>query len=110
SFRARERVDATVNLLRSVREARYHFIRNYMPDQGFASLNRYKEKCFLVIPLMRELHAAGKLTGPAADLMRPLPPEQFFDTATGPHEIHNLVDSQNPDHRDPVTRPPPPPT
>jgi N-sulfoglucosamine sulfohydrolase len=104
AFSARDRIDETVNRIRSVREARFHYIRNYMPGQGFASLNRYKEKCFLVIPLMRELYAQGQLTGPTAALMAPLPPEQLFDTAADPHEIKNLADSQNPDHREALIR------
>jgi N-sulfoglucosamine sulfohydrolase len=104
AFSARDRVDETVNRIRSVREARYHYLRNYLPQQGFASLNRYKEKCFLVIPLMRELHAQGKLAGPAAELMGPLPPEQLFDTQADPHEIHNLVESTAPEHREALVR------
>jgi arylsulfatase A-like enzyme len=100
AFSARDRIDETVNRIRSVRDARYHYIRNYMPEQGFASLNRYKEKCFLMIPLMRELHAQGKLVGPAAELMRPLPPEQLFDTQNDPDEIHNLVESTETSDRD----------
>jgi arylsulfatase A-like enzyme len=104
AFSARDRIDETVNRIRSVREARYHYIRNYMPEQGFASLNRYKEKCFLVMPLMRELHAQGKLTESAAELMKPLPPEQLFDTKADPHEIVNLVGADKPEHREALTR------
>ena len=48
---------------------------------------------------MRRLHAEGKLTGPAADLMKPLPKEQLYDTASDPHEIRNLADSREPRHR-----------
>jgi arylsulfatase A-like enzyme len=99
AFSARDRIDETVNRIRSVREQRYHYLRNYMPAQGFASLNRYKEKCFLVLPLMRELHAQGKLTGSAAALMEPLPPEQLFDTDADPHEIQNLVASPAKEHQ-----------
>jgi hypothetical protein len=104
AFSARDRIDETVNRIRSVRESRYHYIHNYMPEQGFASLNRYKEKCFLVIPLMRELHAQGKLLGPAAELMSPLPPEQLFNTEKDPHEIRNLVDSTLSADREALTR------
>jgi N-sulfoglucosamine sulfohydrolase len=104
AFSARDRIDETVNRIRSVRDAQYRYIRNYMPRQGFASLNRYKEKCFLVIPLMRELHAQGKLTGPPAELMKPLAPEQLFDCDADPHEIHNLVDSPKPEHREALVR------
>jgi N-sulfoglucosamine sulfohydrolase len=104
AFSARDRIDETVNRIRSVREARYHYIRNYMPEQGFASLNRYKEKCFLVIPLMRELHAQGLLSGPPAALMKPLPREQLFDTAADPHEINNLAASDAVEHREALGR------
>lgn len=97
AFSARDRIDETENRIRSVRGKRYHYLRNAMPEQGFASLNRYKEKCFLVKPLMRELQAAGKLTGPAAELMQPLPAEQLFDTLVDPHETKNLADS--PEHQ-----------
>jgi arylsulfatase A-like enzyme len=104
AFSARDRIDETVNRIRSVRDARYHYLRNYMPQQSFAALNRYKEKCFAVKPLMRELLAEGKLTGPAAELFQPLPREQLFDTQTDPHEIHNLAESQQPEHHDALLR------
>jgi len=104
AFSARDRIDETVNRIRSVREKRYHYIRNYMPEQGFASLNRYKEKCFAVIPLMREMHARGALSGPAAELMEPLPYEQLYDTWEDPHEIHNLAESNLPEHREALIR------
>jgi N-sulfoglucosamine sulfohydrolase len=104
AFSARDRIDETVNRIRSVRDARYRYIRNYMPSQGFASLNRYKEKCFLVIPLMRQLASEGKLAPPPADLLKPLPYEQLFDTQADPHEIVNLVESNKPEHREALVR------
>lgn len=100
AFGARDRIDETVNRIRSVRGSRYHYLRNYMPQQGFASLNRYKEKCFAVKPLMREMHRLGKLGGPAADLFEPLPFEQLYDTEADPHEIHDLAESNKPEHRE----------
>jgi hypothetical protein len=94
-------VDETVNRLRSVRGKKYHYIRNYYPDRHFTSLNRYKEKCFPIKPLMRELMEAGKLSGPPADLMSPtVAPEQLFDTENDPHEIVNLASSNKDEHRE----------
>lgn len=99
AFSARDRIDETVNRIRSVRGKRYHYIRNYFPNRHFTSLNRYKEKCFPIKPLMRKLMGEGKLSGPAAQLMSPtVPKEQLFDTLADPHEIRNLA--QNPQHRD----------
>ena len=105
AFSARDRVDETVNRVRSVRGKKYHYIRNYYPDRHFTSLNRYKEKCFPIKPLMRKLMAQGKLSGPPADLMSPtVAPEQLFDTEADPHEIKNLADSKKPEHREALVR------
>jgi arylsulfatase A-like enzyme len=105
AFSARDRIDETVNRIRSVREARYRYIRNFMPEQSFISLNRYKEKCFPVMPLMRQLHAEGKLAGPPLALMAArLPDEELYDTETDPHEIDNLAKSPKPEHREALLR------
>jgi hypothetical protein len=103
AFSARDRIDETVLRIRTVRDARYRYIRNYSRD-GFPALNRYKEKCFLVKPLMRKLAASGKLTGPPAELMKPVPYEQLFDTQADPHEVRNLADSNKPEHREALIR------
>lgn len=103
AFSARDRIDETVVRIRSVRGKRYHYLRNFIPAQGFATLNRYKEKCFAVKPLMREMYAAGQLTGAAAELMEPLPDEQLYDTWNDPHEIHNLAGSLKPEHQEALT-------
>jgi arylsulfatase A-like enzyme len=104
AFSARDRIDETVVRLRSVHDERYHYVRNFTPGAGFLTLNRYKEKCFLVKPLMRQLYAEGILTGPAKDLMNPFPLEQLYDTDTDPHEIHNLAESSKQEDREALTR------
>jgi len=73
AFSARDRIDETVNRIRSVRDGRYRYNRNFMPEQSLAALNRYREKCFLIMPLARQLHAEGKLKGPALALVAPAP-------------------------------------
>ncbi len=99
AFAARDRIDETIVRMRSVHGSQYHYIRNFTPGAGFETLNRYKEKCFLVKPLMRRLKAEGKLSGPPLELMKPFPEEMLFDTKNDPHEIRNLAASANPEHR-----------
>lgn len=103
-FSARDRIDETVLRMRSVRDKRYHYIRNFSRGGGFASLNRYHEKCFLIRPLMRKLYAEGKLSGPADALMKPMPYELLYDFETDPFEIHNLAESTLAEHREALLR------
>ena len=81
-----------------------NYVRNFTPGAGFPTLNRYKEKCFLVKPLMRRLYAEGRLSGPPAELMQPFPEEMLYDTRSDPHEIRNLAGSRDPEHRDALVR------
>ncbi len=105
AFAARDRIDETVQRVRSVHDERFHYIRNFTPGPTFASLNRYKEKCFLIYPLMRELHAAGKLSGaPRALMERVGPSEELYDTQADPHEIRDLSASTQPEHREALAR------
>lgn len=91
AFSARDRIDETELRMRSVRGKRFHYIRNYSHGEGFSTLNRYKEKCFMIKPLMRKLLAEGKLKEPSKTLLDPMPYESLYDTERDPHEIKNLV-------------------
>ncbi len=105
AFSARDRIDETVQRIRSVHDARFHYIRTFTKGPTFASLNRYKEKCFPILPLMREMQAKGELKGPALQLMlRRGPSEELYDTKADRHEIHDLSASEKPEHREALTR------
>lgn len=105
AFAARDRIDETPQRIRSVHDERYHYIRTLSTGPTFSSLNRYKEKCFAIMPVMRGLHAQGKLTGPALELMqRTGPSEELYDTQTDPHEVKNLSTSQEPADREALAR------
>lgn len=105
AFGARDRIDETVQRIRSVHDKRYHYIRTFTDGPTFASLNRYKEKCFLIIPLMRQLQAHGRLTGAPAALMEMRgPAEELYDLQTDPHEIRNLTHSSQAEHREALLR------
>lgn len=97
AFGARDRCDETVFRLRTVRDARYRYIRNFTPDRPFLQTNDYKERSYPVWNLLKELDAQGKLTTAqkllTADTM---PPEELYDLEQDPHEIHNLVGSEDP--------------
>jgi N-sulfoglucosamine sulfohydrolase len=96
AFGARDRCDETVFRLRTVRDDRYRYIKNFTPDRPFLSHNAYKEKQYPVWNLLKELDAQGKLTAAQKFLTAPtMPPEELYDLQKDPYEIHNLADSSD---------------
>jgi arylsulfatase A-like enzyme len=86
---------------RTVRDARFRYIRNFMPERPFLQANDYKERSYPVWNLIKELGAAGKLTEWQKNfyLAPTMPPEELFDMDADPHSMRNLAASPNPEHQ-----------
>lgn len=90
AFAARDRIDERHDLIRSVRDARYRYIRNFEPLKPYAQfLNSEKSATTEAI---RAAQKEGPLTGPAAWFAAPRKPtEELYDLQEDPHETRNLA-------------------
>ncbi len=88
---ARDRCDETSDMIRSVRTAKFKYIRNFYPFVSHMQANQYKDSK-AIVQAMRELHAAGKLTELQDRIFTATrPPEELYDLEADPHETHNLL-------------------
>jgi arylsulfatase A-like enzyme len=95
-FAARDRMDIEYDMMRSARDARFLYIRNFSPELPYAGHIIYRNQSAIMQEWLR-LQAERKLTGPAALWMRTRrPAEELYDTLADPHQIHNL--STDPAH------------
>lgn len=100
-FAARDRIEESVDRVRSVITDRHHYIRNFMPGRPAAGRIRaeWREAYNPGIVLLKQLHDEGALT-PAQDriFLAPRPEEELYDLEKDPHELVNLAGS--PEHRE----------
>jgi len=96
-FGARDRVDEAFDTSRSIRDARWLYIRNFRPHLSWAQPEGYSDQS----DFRRELVLLGrerKLTeAPMTYLAPSRPVEEFYDTVADPQQLHNLAGA--PEHR-----------
>lgn len=89
-FAARDRADETVDRIRSIRTAKYKYIRNYYPNRPYLQPNRYKDDK-AIVQAMRRLHASDRLTREQSLIMtESRPREELYDLEADPYELRNL--------------------
>lgn len=92
-FGYRDRMDERYEFIRSVRDGRFKYIRNYFPHlPWFHEQTRLYPSSNPLLKAWHRLAGLGELTGPAALYMaRTKPREQVFDLRNDPHEIRDLA-------------------
>ena len=89
-FAARDRMDAEYDMMRSARDGRYLYIRNFSPELPYAGHIIYRNQSAIIQEWLR-LQAAGQLSGTPAQWMRNArPAEELYDTQSDPHQIKDL--------------------
>jgi len=95
-FGARDRCGEVTDRIRSVRDDRYLYIRNYYPQRTMLQPSQYKDSK-LIVKRLRELHQAGKLSELTTRLLfapqRPV--DELYDYKKDPWQHNNLAKDKN---------------
>ncbi|MBN1910249.1 MAG: sulfatase-like hydrolase/transferase [Pirellulales bacterium] len=98
----RDRMDERYDMIRTVRDKRFRYFRNYEPSKTYSQRLDYAEQ----MPTkkeMRRLYAEGARGEPWTLFFRPTKPrEELFDVANDPDEIHDLAGK--PEYQDTLKR------
>ncbi|MBS1599949.1 MAG: sulfatase [Bacteroidetes bacterium] len=89
-FAGRDRMDTEYDRVRMVRDGRYRYLYNYMPEKKYYQDIEFR----LSIPLMKEIlqyRDEKKLDAVQASWFKTKPVEELYDVEKDPYEIHNLV-------------------
>lgn len=87
----RDYMDETLDRIRSVRDGRYRYIRNFMPELPYTQLIAYMEQGG-TMQAWREWHAAGKLNPVQSVFFAPQKPkEELYDCEADPFEVKNIA-------------------
>jgi len=106
AFAARDFHDgADVDTSRMVRDERFHYIRNFMPHQGWDAIQYSWQQAPHMLDQWRRQAEAGRLkadTRQACFFRRTKPVEELYDTRSDPYQMHNLAGDR--DHQDALQR------
>ena len=84
-------MDETLDRIRSVRDQRYRYVRNFHPELPYAQRIDYME-IGKTMQVWRQWQAEGKLNPVQSLFFAPTKPkEELYDTESDPFEIHNLA-------------------
>ncbi|MFO0947374.1 MAG: sulfatase-like hydrolase/transferase [Planctomycetota bacterium] len=88
----RGRMDEKLDMIRSVTDGRYVYLRNYMPHLAHGQHLAYMFQT-PTTQAWHQLFQEGKLTEAQSAFWKPKPPEELYDLASDPDEIQNLASS-----------------
>lgn len=88
---AADRFDEKYDRIRAVRDKRFKYLKNFMPEKGYYLALDYRENMATMQELL-QLRDEGKLNAIQMQWFRSSKPdEELFDTKTDPHELNNLA-------------------
>jgi arylsulfatase A-like enzyme len=93
AFGARNRMDERYDMIRTVRDARFRYLKNYLPHRPYGQHQAFAWLGAGYQSWQRE-YLAGHLAEPQARFWQEKPGVELYDTVADPDEVHNLAGQQ----------------
>jgi len=100
-FCMRDRMDAIYDMMRSIMDKQYLYIRNYRPDLPYVQNVEYQFRA-RGYQSWRRVAKEGRLTAATSMFWGEKPTEELYDSFADPDNIHNLA--ADPAHRETLER------
>lgn len=91
-FGMRNRMDERYDMIRTVRDERYRYIRNYAPHRPYGQHQAFEWQMDSYRTWQTE-HLAGRLNPVQERFFRDKPAEEFYDLRADPDQVDNLIES-----------------
>lgn len=91
AFGFRDRMDERYDLVRTVTDGRWRYIRNYMPHRPLGQHVSFEWSVQASYREWHAMHLAGQLTAAQDRFFQPKPFEELYDLKNDPDEVHNLI-------------------
>ncbi len=101
AFSFRNRMDERYDMVRTVRDRRYRYLRNYMPHLIYGQHVEYMFQ-MRSMAAWEKAYKEGRLSGPPTFFWNEKPAEELYDLQSDPFEVRNLASSR--DYRDVLDR------
>ncbi|MBP89112.1 MAG: sulfatase [Planctomycetaceae bacterium] len=88
----RDRMDERFDMVRSIRDLRFIYIRNYMPHKAYGQYIAYMFQT-PTTRVWKQMFDDGKLNQAQSAFWREKPAEELYDLQEDPDEVHNLAAS-----------------
>jgi N-sulfoglucosamine sulfohydrolase len=91
-YAQRDRLGATEDRIRAIRDSKFKYILNYFPNLSYSNFSAYKKLQYPTLTLMEVMYANGELDAIQGNWFKPFrPAQELYNIEEDPYEINNLA-------------------
>lgn len=90
AFGLRGRIDESIEMMRTIRDKKFRYIRNYVPHRIYGQPNEYLFQAKSIVS-WKAAYNEGSLNSVQSAFWKQKPAEELYEIAADPYNVHNLA-------------------